>query len=84
MTMARKGTEAGVKKRYRRVVFLISGEVGMFRPCQLLNICIVCDYYVLRHIALICPMGVDYKAQECAIMNLETVRSKMFTVKNYR
>ena len=38
MTIARKGTEAGVKKRYRRVVFLISGEVGMFRPCQLLNI----------------------------------------------
>lgn len=47
-------------------------------------VCIVCGYYVLRHIALICPMSVDYKAQECAIMNLETVRSKMFTVKNYR
>ena len=37
-------------------------------------VCIVCDYYVLRHIALICSMGVDYKVQECAIMNCETVR----------
>ena len=47
-------------------------------------VCIVCDYYVLTHIALICPMGMDYKAQERAIMNLKTVRSKIFTVKNYR